>query len=112
MPGMSPNKKAAKGVFGPGGAVPQISMVTPPSGTVVTTAVGFAATAVAVDDVDGDISASLTWTSDLDGVAGAPGGATTLTLTTLGDHVITVEATATTGGATNSVPLLVTVVAP
>ena len=111
MPGMSPNKKAAKGVFGAGGTVPQISGVTPPSGTVV--AVGdlpLAATAVAVDDVDGDISASLTWTSDLDGAVGTTGAAS-LTLSTIGDHVITVEATATTGGATNSTQLTVTVVA-
>ena len=109
MPGMAPNKKAAKGTFGPGGTVPQISMVTPPAGSEVLSGAGVAS-AVATDDVDGDVSASLTWTSNIDGAVGTGGNPTLTALTTLGDHIITIEATATTGGATNSVKLPLTVV--
>ena len=108
---MSPRIKAKKGRFGVGGIVPSApSMITPVDGTSVTTAVAFAVTAFSYDDIDGDISASITWTSDLDGLVGT-GASIMITLTTLGAHVLTLESTATTGGATASSTINYTVVA-
>ena len=109
---LSPRKKAIKGRFGAGGVAPSIAQVTPPSGYVVTTGVGFAASAVASDDIDGDISASLDWFSDLDAASVGTGGTPTITLTALGTHTLTLTATATTGGATKTTQVKFVVVAP
>ena len=97
--GMSPRIKAKKGRFGTGGLPPVISILTPADGYAATSGVGFAATATAVDPEGGDISANIVWTSDIDGSVGTNGGSTTLTLTTIGTHVIT----ATVSDGTNTV---------
>jgi len=108
--GLAPAQKAKKGRFGAGGTAPDISVSAYPVEVDTGVATG-GFTASASDDVDGDISASITWTSDLDGAVGT-GGSPTITLTTLGEHVITVEATATTGGATTSTDITVDCVTP
>lgn len=110
--GMSPSMKAKKGRFGAGGVAPSISMVTPPAGSVVVTSVGFPATALAFDDIDGDISASLDWFSDLDAASVGTGAAPTITLTALGVHTLTLTATATTGGAIGTTQVQFEVVTP
>ena len=46
-------------------------------------------TATATDTEDGDLAASLTWTSDLDGAIGS-GGTFNTTALTVGTHIITV----------------------
>lgn len=107
----SPRQKAGKGIFGAGGLSPVVK-VTSPTGNYQVTATGGAgsplalsatvtAAATATDNVVGsplpgspsvaDVSASLQWVSDKDGLVGT-GAAPTLTLTTLGQHVITVTA--------------------
>lgn len=99
---MSPRIKAKKGRFGAGGLAPLLTLINTPL-TAVNAVPEAGYEASAFDDLDGDISASITWTSDLDGVVGGPGGGPlALTFTTVGTHVLTIEATATTGGATVS----------
>lgn len=106
---MSPAIKAKKGRFGVGGIAPTITVSGMPA--VFTTLVGQSGmTSAANDATDGDISASSTWTSDLDGLVGT-GAAPTITLTTLGAHVITVVATAPTGPQTATTTVNTTVVA-
>ena len=97
---MSPALKAKRGRFGPGGTAPVIESLVAPASAATTVATGGYTVSV-TDAVDGDISATATWTSDLDGLLGS-GASPTLTLTTVGTHVITVEATAPTGGQTVS----------
>lgn len=97
----APRQKAKKGIFGPGGLNPLLTIINAPTAAVNAVAeAGYEASAS--DTEDGDISASITWTSDLDGLLGSGGGPLALTFTTVGTHVLTVEATATTGGATVS----------
>ena len=110
MAGLAPAQKAKKGRYGAGGTAPDLTILTK-SATAVQSVGSTDFTASASDAVDGDITATITWTSDLDGVVGGPGGTPTLTFATLGAHVLTVEATAATGGQTVSVDLdvLVTV---
>jgi len=103
---MSPRIKAKKGRFGAGGVDPTIAVVGPDSAVNAVAEAGFIS--VANDDVDGDISATTTWTSDLDGLLGT-GASVSLTFTTVGTHVVTAEATAATGGATTSSTLTVEV---
>ena len=95
---MSPQIKARKGRFGAGGTAPDLSILT----YVAEVTAGVASTdftASASDTVDGNITATIDWTSDLDGSVGT-GGSPSITLTTVGTHVITVTATAPTGGQT------------
>lgn len=107
MPGLAPAQKAKKGRFGPGGTLPSVSASGPSSATA---GVGVAFSGSASDATDGDLTASMTWTSDLDGALGT-GGSPTLTFTTVGTHVVTVEATAPTGGQVATETLTVEVAA-
>jgi len=97
---MSPAIKAKKGRFGVGGTAPLMDPPVAPA-SVVTTVPTAGYSVSVIDATDGDISSTSTWTSDLDGLLGT-GAAPTLALTTVGTHVITVEATAPTGGQTVS----------
>jgi len=106
MPGMSPRIKAKKGRFGPGGLVPTVSITSPATGFAATTLVGFSATGEAHDDLLGDISSTIAWTSDLDGAVGT-GAAPTITLTTLGTHVLTASVTDGTTVVTDSINVVV-----
>jgi len=100
---MSPRIKAKKGRFGPAGLSPTMKITSPADGFAATATVPFAATGVAIDPELGDVSASIVWTSDLDGVVGASGGTTSITLTTVGTHVLTGTATDGTNPAVDSI---------
>ena len=98
--GMSARMKEKKGRFGDSGLDPVIRVTSDLSGSTETNAVAFTATATATDNqlvgspvASGDVSAYLVWTSDLDGQVGT-GGSPSITLTTVGTHVITVSITA------------------
>ncbi len=100
MPGLAPAQKAKKGRFGAGGTAPDL--VIESFAAEVTTAVANTTdfVASASDAVDGDITATIDWTSDLDAASVGTGGTPSITLTALGTHTITVTATAPTGGQT------------
>jgi len=90
--GMSPRIKAKKGRFGDLGLAVVVRITSPSTGSAQSAGVAFAATGVATDDLTGDVSANIVWTSDIDGSVGANGGTTSLTLPTAGTHVITASA--------------------
>ena len=75
---------------------PLVAIAAPTSGSifVVDDPVSFAATAV--DPEEGDVAASLIWTSDLDGVIGFGPGFVTAALST-GSHLVTAQAEDSTG---------------
>ncbi len=105
MAGMAPAQKAKKGRFGAGGTNPTLSVSGPDSVTEAVASTDF--TAVANDDVD---TPTVAWVSDLDGSVGT-GLTPSITLTTVGTHVITVTASAATGSQTVSKTLTVECVA-
>ena len=75
---------------------PVVAISTPPDPTTLTDTESVTFTATSIDDHDGDISSSIVWSSDLDGVLHT--GATFSTnLLSIGTHVIT--ATSTDSGA-------------
>jgi len=86
MPGMSPRTKAKRGRFGADGLPPGVK-ITSNIFTAVNS-VAFTVTATANDDEAGDLSASIAWSSDLDGAVGT-GASASITLTTVGTHRIT-----------------------
>lgn len=101
MPHMSPRIKAKKGrlnVLG-GLTAPLVTIKSPSTGTVAIAGPSsgsplthtFSGVATAIDDVLGDISSSVTWTSSLDGALGT--GASVSLALTVGTHVITASAT-------------------
>lgn len=126
----SPRQKENKGVFGPAGLAPTVKVTSPTGNYIVTAGPGspstvtVSATATATDKsyagsplgspLPGstgpgspnvsDVSASLQWVSDKDGVVGT-GASPTLTLTTVGQHIITVTATAEVPGSPEGSPV-------
>jgi hypothetical protein len=98
--------KAKKGRFGPGGLGPTVeilsAVVTNSGSPLVSTALDLAGSAH--DDLLGDVSASIAWSSDLDGVLGS-GATLSTTLTTAGSHVITATITDGTNSASVSTPV-------
>lgn len=88
MAGMSPRIKAKKGRFGADGLPPVLTVLDPLDGATISAS--HAASASAIDPEGGDISASITWTSDVDGSVGT-GGTPNLSVSTTGAHVLTVE---------------------
>lgn len=102
----SPRQKAKKGVFGVGGLDPVVT-VTSPTGNHIVYKTGsprvatFAAVGSASDpsyygspyEGSQDVSSTLQWVSDKDGLVGT-GSNPTLTLTSSGQHTISVSATA------------------
>lgn len=108
---MAPAQKARKGRFGAGGTAPVLSVTAfPSSATSGVAATGFAATAT--DAVDGDLTATLDWASDLDAASVGTGGSPSITLVAVGTHTITVTATAPTGGQTSTFTFEIEVAAP
>ena len=79
----------------PGNNTPQVTITAPADPTTVDSGVEVTFNATATDTEDGDLAASVNWTSDLDGFLGT--GATVMT--TLSDGVHTVTASATDSGA-------------
>lgn len=72
---------------------PVVLIVGPAAGTVVTTTQAVALQASATDFVDGDISASIKWTSDRQKGTLATGGNVSVTGLVAGTHVLTATAT-------------------
>ena len=72
---------------------PVVLIIGPAAGTVVTTTQEVAFQASATDFVDGDISASIKWTSDRQKGTLATGGNVTVTGLVAGTHVLTATAT-------------------
>ena len=95
MPGMSPRIKAKKGRFGPGG-LPHTVQITSGGGAIVGTGspVTGARTFVgeSLDDLLGDISSTIVWTSNVDGALGT-GASVSPAALTAGAHVITATVT-------------------
>ena len=108
--GMSPRIKAKKGRFGVGGLPPVLTVEAYPASVTTTVgATGFEASAS--DDIDGDLTAAITWTSDLDAALVGTGGTPTITLTAVGTHTITVSTTGGTGSQTTTQDITVECVA-
>jgi len=73
-------------------AAPVVTITAPADGSssIVTDSVGFAASAA--DDEDGDLTAGLAWTSNIDGALGG-GGSFSLSTLSIGSHTITAAVT-------------------
>ena len=107
MPGMSPRIKAKKGRFGVAGLLPPtVSITSPAEGATISTTATFVG--VASDDLNGNVSSDIVWTSDVDGALGT-GASVTINspALTVGAHVIT--ASITSGGETATDVVNVTV---
>lgn len=80
----------------PANSVPTVSITDPVNEAVYTAGDSITFSGSASDAEDGDLSASMTWTSSLDGVIGT-GSTFTLTNLSVGTHTITVEVTNSKG---------------
>jgi myo-inositol-hexaphosphate 3-phosphohydrolase len=87
--------------YGVPGDPPALAITEPADGTSVAFATPLTLSAVAADPLDGDLSAAVDWTSDLDG---ALGGGATISVSTLsfGSHLITATVTNSSGGTTTA----------
>jgi hypothetical protein len=87
-------------------ATPGLSITAPASGTEVETGTSTTFSATATDAEDGDLGASVAWSSSIDGSLGA--GATISSTLTAGTHVVTATVADTTGKtATGNVTVIV-----
>ena len=89
---------------------PTVGITAPPDGTSVTQGTSLTFSATADDSEDGDISASLAWTSSLDGSIGSGASFSTSGLS-VGTHTVTASVT-DSGGLSDSDTVTVTVNAP
>jgi len=104
--GMSPRMKAKKGRYGVGGLVPAILITSPTTADTLTTLVPVDFIGSAFDAENGDLSAVINWSSDIDGIIGI-GATVNFALTTLGAHVITATVTDGTTSATDTINVTV-----
>ncbi len=81
---------------GPGNTPPTVSISSPADGTTVTVGDNVTFTASASDNEDGDISAGLIWTSNLQGEIGTGASFSTSALI-VGNHVVTASVTDSDG---------------
>ncbi len=88
-------------------SAPSASITAPINGSMVNAGVDVTFTGSATDYDDGDLTANLSWTSDLDGAIGTGGSFTTSSLSS-GTHVITASVT-DAGGLSSSDTITVTV---
>ncbi|MEM9557545.1 MAG: Ig-like domain-containing protein [Acidobacteriota bacterium] len=88
---------------------PPVSITSPPPGTSVVEGTSVTFAAVAPDTEDGDLSASITWTSNLDGVIGTGGSVATSSLS-VGSHEVTASVT-DSHGTSGSETVTVTITA-
>ena len=128
MAHMSPRLKARRGRFGAGGLDPSVSITFPANNANLTADLVFGSpeefgsaalfTGVATDDIDGDISSSIVWSSDAVGSPailgtgasiGTLGSPATLILP-VGTHVITAQAFPSTGSPVPVVTDSITIV--
>jgi hypothetical protein len=87
---------------------PAVSITSPADGAGYEPGEAVTFEGMAPDLEDGDLGASITWTSDLDGALGSGGSITTSALVTSGTHTITAEVT-DSGGKTGSAAITVVV---
>jgi hypothetical protein len=85
---------------------PIVTITAPPDGSTFTEGESITFTGTATDAQDGNISANLSWTSDLDGSLGT--GASISTTLSIGTHLITADVT-DSGGLSDSDSITVTV---
>ncbi|MEE8474547.1 MAG: hypothetical protein V3T01_04310, partial [Myxococcota bacterium] len=84
-------------------APPTVLITSPPNGGSATAGTPVDLVATANDAEDGNLTAFVIWTSDLDGVLGAgPGGSLTLTNLSIGAHQLTASVTDSLGLAGNA----------
>ncbi|HSF14760.1 MAG TPA: Ig-like domain-containing protein, partial [Vicinamibacteria bacterium] len=77
-------------------ALPTVSITLPLNGSTFNEGVSIEFSGTAADAEDGDLTASLNWTSDIDGVIGSGGGSFSTTLSA-GTHTITASVTDSQG---------------
>ncbi|MFQ5399231.1 MAG: tandem-95 repeat protein [Anaerolineae bacterium] len=88
---------------------PVVTVTAPAAGASAEAGAQMSFTGLAIDQEDGNVSASLVWTSDVDGQIGTGASISTSSLS-LGNHVITATAT-DSSGLTGSASIAVTIVA-
>jgi subtilisin family serine protease len=77
---------------GGGNTAPSVTITSPADGSTYTEGASVTFTGSAIDAEDGDLSAQISWTSNLDGAIGAGASFSTGTLS-VGDHTITASVT-------------------
>ncbi len=92
---------------GPGNTPPVVTITAPPNGTSVAQGTSVTFSGTATDAEDGNISASLTWTSSINGIFGSGASFSTSTLSA-GTHTITASVT-DSAGAPGSAQITLTV---
>jgi hypothetical protein len=103
----SPTPNASPLGGGGGNTAPSVSILTPTSGASYTSGDNVSFSGSASDTEDGDLSASLAWSSDLDGSIGS-GASFATTGLSVGTHTITASVT-DSGGLPGSDAITVTV---
>ena len=112
MPGMSARIKAKKGRFGVDGLAPTISILEPANGANIVAEGSPVATGTATfrgtafDDLNGDVSSSIVWTSDQDGALGT-GKTVVVTTLSVNTHVITATITQGSDVVTDTITITV-----
>ena len=112
MPGMSPRIKAKKGRFGADGLVHSVRITAPLNGAIIAaagspTALGTATfVGTAFDDLLGDVSSTIVWTSDNPGTFGT-GKSITVTDLSVNTHVITATVTVGSDVVTDTITITV-----
>ena len=114
MPGMSARIKAKKGRFGVDGLVPTIQILAPEDGFTIAKAGSPVATAdftlrgQAFDDLQGDVSSTIDWSTDQAEGALGTGKSLAVQLTTEATHVITASVTVGGDTVTDTIKVVVT----
>jgi hypothetical protein len=83
-------------------ATPTVTISAPADGTVIEPGESVGFTGTASDTEDGSLSASIAWTSDVDGALGTGASLATTALVTSGSHTITAAVTDSGGKSVNA----------
>lgn len=105
--GLQDVKQVTLTVLAPVNAPPTVTIAAPGAGAGVEQNVPVTFAGSATDPQDGNVSASITWTSNLEGILGT-GPSVSKPLTTAGTHTITARAT-DTGGLVSTAQVSITV---
>ena len=92
---------------GPPNTAPTVAITAPSSSSSFTEGVSVGFTGTASDTEDGDLSASISWSSDLDGALGT-GASLSISTLSVGEHLITASAT-DSGSLSGSDVILLTI---
>jgi extracellular elastinolytic metalloproteinase len=104
--GLGANDSITVTVNQPANTAPTVTITAPPDGTTVTEGTSINFTGTASDAEDGDLTAAISWSSNLDGALGT-GGSVNATLS-VGTHTVTASVT-DSGGLSASDSITVTV---